>query len=108
MEEIKKQKKVTVGVILFGTKYLEDSLKSLVNQDYENTEYIFKDQEDSVHSAYEYIKNNLPDVFQKAKIIKGKNLYHSGGHNEIINQMSGDYYFCCSNDMLYPKNFISK
>lgn len=105
---MKKIKKITIGVVLFGTKYLDKSLPSLVNQNYPNIEYIFRDHEEGKYSAYEYIKNSLPEVFKKVKIIKGKNLFHSGGHNEIISRMSGEYYFCCSNDMLYPNNFVSK
>lgn len=105
---MKKLKKITIGVVLFGTKYLKKSLPSLVNQNYPNIEYIFRDHEEGKYSAYEYIKNSLPEVFKKVKIIKGKNLFHSGGHNAIISQMSGEYYFCCSNDMLYPNDFVSK
>lgn len=101
-------KKVTIGVVLYGTKYLAQSLKSLINQDYPEVEYIFRDQEEGKYSASEFIGKNLPEVNAKARVIKGKNIYHSGGHNAIINQMSGDYYFCCSNDMLYPPDFVSK
>ncbi len=105
---MKKSKKITIGLVLFGTKYLNESLPSLVNQNYPNIEYIFRDHEEGKYSAYEYIKNFLPEIFKKVKIIKGKNLYHSGGHNAIINEMNGEYYFCCSNDMLYPNDFVSK
>ncbi len=108
MAKVSKAKKVTIGMILFGTKYLKESLPTLIVQDHRNVEYIFRDQEEGEHSAYTYIKNHLPEVFKKVKITKGKNLMHSGGHNAIINEMTGEYYFCCSNDMLYPKDFISK
>ena len=101
-------KKVTIGVILFGTKYLEKSLPSLIKQDYKNIEYIFIDQEEGKHSAYEFIKEKLPEVYKTANVQKGENIYHSGGHNKIINQMSGDIYICASNDMLYPADMVSK
>lgn len=99
--------KITVGLVLFGTKYLKESLPSLIDQDYKDIEFIFIDQEEGVHSAYEYIKNELPEIFDKVTILKGKNLWHSGGHNAIISMMKGDYYFCCSADMLYQKDFVS-
>lgn len=101
-------KKVTVGVVLFRDKYLDEMIPSILNQDYPNVEFIFLDQEENKFSAYEYIKKHLPETFQKAKVQKGKNIFHSGGHNAIINQMSGEIYFCCSNDMLYPTDFVSK
>ena len=102
-----KNPKVTIGVILFkGEKYLKHSLRSLVAQDYSNIEYLVRDQSPN-GEAYEYIKNQLPDVFKKIKLEKGGNLWHSGGHNTLIRQMKGQYYFCCSNDMLYPTDFVS-
>lgn len=101
-------KKVTIGLILFGTKYLKESLPSLLAQDYENIEFIFRDQEKDKWTAYELIKNEMPEIFEKVKISKEDNLFHSGGHNAIINEMSGELYFCCSNDMLYPRDFVSK
>jgi len=101
-------KKVTIGVVLYGDKYLSKSLISLVAQDYENIEYIFLDQEEGEHSGYNFVKENLPKVFEKAKMLKGDNLFHSGGHNKIISQMSGEIYICASNDMLYSKDMVSK
>ena len=100
--------KVTIGVILFGTKYLKQSLPSLIRQDYENIEFIFRDQEKDKWTAYKFVKTELPEIFEKVKLTKEDNLFHSGGHNAIINEMSGQYYFCCSNDMLYPSDFVSK
>jgi GT2 family glycosyltransferase len=31
---------------------------------------------------------------------------HSGGHNELIRSMEGEYYFCVSQDMYYPDSFV--
>lgn len=101
-------KRVTVGVVLFGTKYLEKSLKSLLDQDYENIEFVIRDQEEDKWTGYEWVKENMPEVFDKAKVEKAPNLWHSGGHNAIIRRMEGEIYFCVSNDMLYPRNFVSK
>ncbi|PKL36796.1 hypothetical protein CVV38_02770 [Candidatus Peregrinibacteria bacterium HGW-Peregrinibacteria-1] len=100
--------KVTVGVVLYGTKYIGDSLVSLLQQDYPNVEYILRDQEEGAWSAYDWLKVNMPGIFEKALVEKGANKWHSGGHNEIISKMTGEYYFCLSNDMLYEKDFVSK
>jgi GT2 family glycosyltransferase len=106
-----KSPKVIIGLILFkGEHYLKYSLPSLVNQDYPDTEYLFRDQSPN-GEAFGYIKKELPDVFSKIQIEKGSNLWHSGGHNALMREMirhGGDYYFCCSNDMLYPADFVSK
>ncbi|MBN2307039.1 glycosyltransferase family 2 protein [Candidatus Peregrinibacteria bacterium] len=99
--------KVTIGVLLFrDEKYLSYSLASLLDQDYENIEYIFRDQSPN-GEVYDYITQAHPEFFHKAKIERGKNLMHSGGHNTIIREMKGEYYICASNDMLYPRDFVS-
>jgi len=100
--------KVTIGLILFKeTKYLANSLPSLLDQDYDNIEFIFRDQSPN-GEVYSYLEESHPAFFKKAHIERGENLMHSGGHNTIIRKMKGKYYFCVSNDMLYPKDFVSK
>lgn len=100
--------KVTVGILLFkDTRYLTHSLASVLNQDYGEVEYIFRDQSPN-GEVYDYLKKAHPEFFEKAKIVKGPNIMHSGGHNAIMREMMGEYYFCASNDMLYPPNFVSK
>ena len=64
-------KKVTVGVILFGEKYLNKSIKSLLNQDYQNIDFVFRDQEEGKYSAFEWLSKNMPEAFKKADIKKG-------------------------------------
>ena len=100
--------KVTIGVILFkDTKYLAHSLASLLSQDYENIEYIIRDQSPN-GEVYSYLEEAHPEFFKKAKIVKGDNVMHSGGHNEMIRHMHSDYYICASFDMLYPRDFVSR
>lgn len=99
--------KVSIGIILFkAEKYLPFTLKSLAEQDYENIEFLIRDQSPNLE-AYEFIREQLPEYFEKFSIQKGVNRLHSGGHNDLINQMLGDYYICASNDMWYPKDFVS-
>lgn len=99
--------KVLVGVILFGTNYLRESLPSLINQDYPNVTFVLRDQEEGVWSASKFITEEMPEISARAEVIKGDNLMHSGGHNEIFAMYECDYYICASNDMLYPHDMVS-
>lgn len=105
--------KVTIGVVLFGTKFLIESLPSLVAQDYKNVNFIFLDQQEGDWEASEFIEKNLPSVFHnsRVKIERGDNRWHSGGQNVLIQralEMGADYYICASNDMLYSSDFVTK
>lgn len=100
--------KVTVGLILYkGEKYLSQSLPSLFAQDYPNIEFLVRDQSPA-QEALKYVQENLPEIAQKIHIEPGENLMHSGGHNVLMRKMTGEYYFCCSYDMFYSPDFISK
>jgi GT2 family glycosyltransferase len=99
--------KVTVGVVLYGTKFLEQSLPSLVKQDYDNIEYLLKDNSPNAE-AEKFVKENLPEVDKKVELFSGENNFHSGGHNDLIKKSTGQYYIAASNDILYSKDFISK
>jgi len=101
-------KKVTVGLVVHRIKYLEKSIPSLLAQDYPNIEYIIRDNEEGVHSSYDFIKKNFPDLFPKIIFQKGTNNMHSGGHNSIIQKMTGEIYFCTSNDIVYPPNMVTE
>ncbi len=99
--------KVTIGLILYKVNpHLKDSLTSLMEQDYPNIEYLLRDQSPN-GEAHNFIHKELPDVYDRVIVEKGDNLMHSGGHNTLIRKMKGEYYFCVSNDMLYPPNLVS-
>ena len=100
--------KVSIGLVLYkGEKYLKPCIQSLINQDYPNIEFLIRDQSPN-GEAYEYIKNELFGLFQRLKLERGANLWHSGGHNALIRRMNGDYYLVCSSDMLYQRDFVKK
>ncbi len=101
-------KKVTLGVILYGEKYLREVIPTLLAQDYPGLELVLRDQEEGEHRAYKWLKKEMPEAFEKAKITKEKNLWHSGGHNAMMAESKADYYICASNDMLYPEDFVSR
>jgi len=105
--------KVSVGIVLFGEQYLAESLPSLVKQDYENVEFLLLDQEDGVWSASKFVEQNLTELKQdpRVKLERGKNLFHSGGQNKLIQkalERGADYYICASSDMLYPTDLVKK
>ncbi len=100
--------KVSIGVILYKwEKYIPYFLTTLIDQDYQwEIEFLFRDQDKDL-SATKYIRENYPEIFEKCIFSSGENLWHSGGHNKLISQMTWDIYFCCSNDMLYSRDFVS-
>lgn len=103
-----KHPKVTIGVILYKNEmYLPYSLTSLANQDYPNLEILVRDQSPNGEAA-EFVKHELSEALPKITLTEGENLKHCGGHNVLIGQMTGEYYFCVSNDMWYPPDFVSK
>ncbi|MCF7845670.1 MAG: hypothetical protein K9L85_00345 [Candidatus Peribacteraceae bacterium] len=99
--------KIVFGIVLFGTKYLAESLPSLIRQNYQNCGFYLLDQEEDVWSGADFVEQNLPEIARdpRVKIERGQNLWHSGGHNKLIRQAlesGADYYVAASNDMLYP------
>lgn len=103
---------VVVGVVLFGTKYLAQSLSSLQSTTYPNLRIYLHDQEEGVYGASAYIKEQLPHVIADPRVVltQGKNLWHSGGHNTLIRRAIVDqaaYYVVASNDMWYEPNTVS-
>lgn len=98
--------KITVGIVLYqNVQYLKTCVKSLLAQKGVDFELIFKDN-DSHKQAQKYIEQNFSDT--RIKFLDGKNNFHSGGHNQIIQSARGKYYFCGSYDMDYPTDFLVK
>lgn len=102
--------KISIGIVLYkGEKYLQECLSSLLNQSYKNFELLLRDQGPE-HEALGYIEKNFPEILadSRVKIFRGDNLWHSGGHNKLIAEMSENShaYICASNDMWYPENFL--
>lgn len=101
--------KVTVGVVPFGgVKYLPYSLKSLLDQDYPNVEYLLLDQEEGKYTASRWIEKEHPEWLSKMNLWQGPNLWHGGGMNKLIASMSGEIFIVASQDMLYPPDMVSK
>jgi len=99
---------VTIGVVLCKNEhYLKLSLGSLAAQDYPNLEILVRDQSPN-GEAYDFVQREIPEIFTKIQLSKGENKFHSGGHNALIRQMKGEWYFSASNDMWYPPDLVSK
>lgn len=101
--------KITIGVIPYiAAKYLPYSLKSLIEQDYENVEILLLDQEEGKWTSAKWIRENHPEWLDKVKLMEGPNLWHSGGMNKLMSMMTGDVFVVASQDMLYPKDFAGR
>ncbi len=105
--------KVILGVVLYGSQYLRQSLPSLLAQDYEHLEIHLLDQEAARWSASKLIQKELPAVLKdpRVQLTQGQNKWHAGGHNTIIQQAiqnGAKYYVTASNDMLYAPDCITR
>ncbi len=101
--------KVTVGLVPYvGVKYLPYSLPTLLEQDYPNIEFLILDQEEGKYTATKWVETERPEWLKRADWSQGPNLMHSGGMNRLMSRMTGDIFICVSQDMLYPKDFVSK
>ena len=100
--------KISVCIIVYKTKYLEHSFKSLINQTYKDIEFLILDQEDGVWSAADFLEEKFNLSCDSRFIIeKGPNLWHSGGMNRLAKKASGDLVVIASNDMYYPLDFFA-
>lgn len=101
--------KVTIGLVPFGgVKYLPYSLASLLEQDYAHIEYLVLDQEEGKYSATKWVEKERPEWLSRVTWWEGPNPMHSGGMNKLMDKMTGEIFICVSQDMLYPKDFVSK
>jgi len=97
---------VSIGIVLFEKDFLTTSLPSLFSQNYPQIEFLFRDNSDGEVS--EFLAEKFPHLLARAKILQGKNIFHSGGMNELIHAASGKYFIAASGDMLYDENFVTR
>lgn len=89
---------------LNGGKYLEQTIKSVISQDYKNIEYIIIDGGSSDNSL-EIIKKYTKHI-SYYEIRKDKNMYEALRYG--FRKASGDFFTWLNSDDLYYKNCISK
>lgn len=103
-----KRKRPLVSIIINchnGEKYLQQTLRSILNQDYENWEVIFFDNSSSDESKNIFDSFNdkrLRYFYSKKKI----NLYNA--RNKAVSNASGDYISFLDVDDLWKKNFLTE
>jgi len=97
--------KFSVGLVLFSTEFLEQSLPSLFAQKFPDVEFLIRDH--SVNFvASEFVEKNLPEIAARAKIFRGENIFHSGGMNFLIRESTGEFFVAASADAIYDENFL--
>ena len=88
---------------LNGGKYLEQTIKSVISQDYKNIEYIIIDGGSSDNSL-EIIKKYSKHI-SYYEIRKDKNMYEAF---DMVLESKWRYFTWLNSDDLYYKNCISK
>ena len=89
---------------LNGGKYLEQTIKSVINQDYKNIEYIIIDG-GSTDNSIEIIKK-YSNYISYYEIKKDNNMYEALNYG--FKKASGDIFTWLNSDDLYYKNCLSK
>lgn len=107
------QPRIAIGVVLFGTRYLAESLPSLLAAAPADSLIFLLDQEEPAFSASKFIQKELPELLAdpRVQLLAGPNLFHSGGHNQLIRraiELGCEYYLVASNDMLYEPGSIQQ
>ena len=87
-------------------KYVEESLKSLLNQTYKNIEVICVDDGSSDSSLN--ILKNIAESDGRVKIIEQKNAGAGAARNNGINHSNGKYIYFFDSDDVAAKNLLEK
>ena len=102
-----KKKNLKLSIVtpnLNGEKYIEQTIKSVINQDYSDIEYIIIDGGSSDNS-HKIIKKYL-DRIKYFKVRKDKNMYEALHYGFRL--ASGNIFTWINSDDFYYKNSISK
>ena len=96
--------KVSVVILNWnGKKHLAEFLPTVYNSQYENLEIVVGDNA-STDDSVAFIKTYFPLV----KVIENKeNLGYAGGYNEILKQVTADYYVLLNSDVEVPPYWIN-
>lgn len=102
---------VTVGVVTYNSaEFIEETLDSIYNQDYQNIELIVSDDcsiDNTVEICKEWIsKHELR--FNRAKLVTSeKNTGVSGNSNRALHEAHGEWYKCFDGDDILAPQAIS-
>ena len=87
-----------------GEKYLDQALKSIKNQDYENWELIFFDN-NSTDKSYHIFKKNFDERFKYFKSSEVLKLYKA--RNEALKNCNGDIISFLDCDDWWSSDYLS-
>ena len=102
---------VSIDILTYnGENLIEQCLKSVLEQTYENLEILVIDNA-STDKTVGKIRNSQPKAgpsrAEKIKIIENKeNLGFAAGHNLGIKKSKGDYVLCLNQDVILDKDFV--
>ena len=87
-----------------GKKYIEDCLKSVLAQSFDDFEIVFVDN-GSVDGSIDYVKHNFFD--ERIRIVSSeKNIGFAGGNNLGLKNASRDYIVLLNNDTIVDKEWL--
>ncbi len=96
--------KVSIVILSWnGRKFLEQFLPSVLKAKYDNLELVVGDNA-STDDSIEFIKNNYP---QLKVIALPKNYGFAGGYNDVLKQVTADYFVLLNQDVEVTDNFIA-
>ncbi len=103
--------KITIGLVLTrNLGHLEYSIGTLLEQKFDGEiEFYIRDQSKRFEIS-EYLNARFEEKMRRKNVIieKAFNSYHSGGHNKIIEKMTGKYYVCLSQNSIYSPHFLQE
>ena len=102
----KEGQKPKVSIVILnwnGLKHLKVFLPSVCATNYENLEIVIGDNNSSDGSV-DYIKDNYPDI---KLIINEQNYGFAKGYNEVLKNVTADYYVILNSDVEVPKNWLN-
>ena len=101
--------KVTIGLPIYnGEKYMRESIESILNQDYQDFEFIISDNastDSTGEICQEYAKNDKRIKYYRNNV----NIGVGNNYTRVVELAEGsDYFMWSSHDDLWNKNFLSK
>lgn len=105
MVNVRKEPKVSVIVVNYnGIQFIDNCLRSLLNQSYQNYEIIFIDNA-SNDGSFDYAKSN----FKQVKVFQtSKNIGYFGGALVGVENSNGDYLAFLNTDIEVDKKWLEK
>ena len=102
---------VTVGVVTYNSgEFIESTLDSIKNQDYQNIELVISDDcssDDTVSKCESWLEKNSARFVRVKLVTVAKNTGVSGNSNRALNEAHGIWYKCFDGDDILLPHAIS-